>query len=92
MLSANKLYKESGTTLSFKEWLDREKAKGKFIPNVEAMEEFVNADGGTQEISSEQVEITAKSVENKQMFTSIARVGLVVILAYFVYRTIKSEI
>ena len=92
MLSANKLYKESGTTLSFKEWLDREKAKGKFIPNVEAMEEFVNADGGTQEESSEQVEITAKSVENKQMFTSIARVGLIVVLAFFVYRTIKSEI
>lgn len=92
MLSANKLYKESGTTLSFKEWLEREKAKGKFIPNVEAMEEFVNADGGASEESSEKPEITAKSVENKQMFGSIARVGLIVVLAYFVYRTIKSEV
>jgi hypothetical protein len=92
MLSANKLYKESGTTLSFKEWLEREKGKGKFIPNVEAMEEFINADGGTSGESSEQAEITAKSVENKQMFTSVARVGLLVVLAYFVYRTIKSEI
>ena len=92
MLSANKLYKESGTTLSFKEWLEREKGKGKFIPNVEAMEEFINADGGTSGESSEQSEITAKSVENKQMFTSVARVGLLVVLAYFVYRTIKSEI
>lgn len=92
MLSANKLYKESGTTLSFKEWLEREKAKGKFIPNVEAMEEFVNADGGTSEDSSDKPEITAESVENKQLFTSVARVGLIVVLAYFVYRTIKSEI
>jgi hypothetical protein len=92
MLSANKLYKESGTTLSFKEWLEREKGKGKFIPNVEAIEEFINADGGTSAESSEQAEITAKSVENKQMFTSVARVGLLVVLAYFVYRTIKSEI
>ena len=92
MLSANKLYKDSGTTLSFKEWLEREKAKGKFIPNVQAMEEIVNADGGVSEQPSEKSEITAKSVENKQLFTSVARVGLIVVLAYFVYRTIKSEI
>jgi hypothetical protein len=56
------------------------------------MEEFVNADGGTSEESSDKPEITAKSVENKQLFTSVARVGLIVVLAYFVYRTIKSEI
>ena len=31
--SANQLWKESNTTLSFKDWLDREKEKGKFIPN-----------------------------------------------------------
>lgn len=92
MLSANKLYKESGTTLSFKEWLEREKAKGKFIPNVEAMEEFVNADGGISEDTSDKTNITAKSVENKQIITSIARVGFIAVLAYFVIRTIKSEI
>jgi hypothetical protein len=31
--SANQLWKESNTTLSFKDWLEREKEKGKFIPN-----------------------------------------------------------
>jgi hypothetical protein len=31
--SANQLWKESRTTLKFKDWLDREKEKGKFIPN-----------------------------------------------------------
>ena len=31
--SANQLWKESNTTLSFKDWLDREKQKGRFIPN-----------------------------------------------------------
>jgi phage anti-repressor protein len=31
--SANQLWKESNTTLSFKDWLEREKNKGKFIPN-----------------------------------------------------------
>jgi small-conductance mechanosensitive channel len=31
--SANKSYKESNTTLSFKQWIQREKEKGIFIPN-----------------------------------------------------------
>ncbi len=33
MKSANKAWKESGTTLSFSSWLTREKSKGKFIPD-----------------------------------------------------------
>jgi hypothetical protein len=31
--SANQLWKESNTSLSFKDWLEREKQKGEFIPN-----------------------------------------------------------
>jgi|LauGreDrversion4_1035100.scaffolds.fasta_scaffold311260_4 hypothetical protein len=31
--SANQLWKESGTSLSFANWLQREKDKGNFIPN-----------------------------------------------------------
>jgi len=31
--SANQLWKESGTTLSFKDWIEREKEKGMLIPN-----------------------------------------------------------
>lgn len=48
MDSANKQYRASGTTLPFKDWLEREKAKKKFIPNKKANEEldaFRNADG-----------------------------------------------
>lgn len=30
---ANQLWKESGTTLGFRDWLEREKAKGSYIPN-----------------------------------------------------------
>lgn len=42
--SANKLWRESGTTLSFKEWIDRknkmeQSSEGSFIP-------YKNADGG----------------------------------------------
>jgi hypothetical protein len=39
--SANQLWKESNTSLSFKDWLDREKQKGKFIPN----KKFKGVDG-----------------------------------------------
>jgi hypothetical protein len=31
--SANQLWRESGTTLSFKDWIEREKEKGMLIPN-----------------------------------------------------------
>lgn len=39
--SANQLWKESNTTLSFKDWLEREKDKGIFIPN----RKFSNVNG-----------------------------------------------
>jgi hypothetical protein len=39
--SANQLWKESNTSLSFKDWLDREKEKGRFIPN----KKFKGVDG-----------------------------------------------
>ena len=39
--SANQLWKESNTTLSFKDWLEREKDKGIFIPN----RKFLNVNG-----------------------------------------------
>ena len=42
MKSANQLYKESGTTLSFKDWIEREKSKGVHIPNVEANTEMLS--------------------------------------------------
>lgn len=31
--SANQLWKESGTSLSFADWIQREKDKGRFLPN-----------------------------------------------------------
>lgn len=35
--SANQLWKESNTSLSFKDWIEREKSKGIFIPNKKFM-------------------------------------------------------
>ena len=43
MITANQLYKSSGTQLDFKEWLKREQLKGNL--KVEEKKEFLNADG-----------------------------------------------
>ena len=90
MLSANKLYKQSGSTLPFKDWLEREKAKGKFIPNVEAMEEFYNADGTEEPKADEAPEIKKADVDNKQMTDRLIRTALIVALAYMVYQKFKK--
>jgi hypothetical protein len=42
MVSANKLYKQSGTDLPFKEWLKREQLRGKLDVHED---QFLNADG-----------------------------------------------
>jgi len=42
--SANQIWKESGSTLSFKNWLQREKDKGRFLPN-KTLSEFNSVEG-----------------------------------------------
>ena len=39
--SANQLWKESNTSLTFKDWIDREKQKGMFIPNKKYIQLYV---------------------------------------------------
>jgi hypothetical protein len=36
--SANQIWKESGSNLNFKTWLQREKDKGRFLPNKQLIE------------------------------------------------------
>jgi len=42
--SPNKLWRESGTSLSFADWIQREKDKGSFLVNKK-FEKFANANG-----------------------------------------------
>jgi len=42
--SPNKLWRESGTSLSFADWIQREKEKGAFLANKQ-FEKFANVDG-----------------------------------------------
>jgi len=58
--SANQLWKESNTTLTFKTWLEREKEKGQFIPN----KKFKGVDGiDTSELDRVLEEANAKAID-----------------------------
>jgi hypothetical protein len=58
--SANQLWKESNTSLNFKTWIEREKEKGKFIPN----KKFNGIDGvDTSELNKVLEEANAKAVD-----------------------------
>jgi hypothetical protein len=58
--SANQLWRESNTTLNFKTWLEREKEKGKFIPN----KKFKGIDGiDTTQLEKVLEEANAKAID-----------------------------
>lgn len=78
--SANQLYRESGSTLPFKQWIEREKAKGIFIPNVEAQNEMMNVIG------------TDKTEDKpNHLIRNLAVLAVITVLGFFVYRTIKNK-
>lgn len=60
--SANQLWRESGSTLSFKTWLQREKDKGRFLPNKQLME--FNSIEGEDTLSSSQ-QLIQETLKNK---------------------------
>jgi hypothetical protein len=82
MKSANQLYKESGTTLSFKDWIEREKSKGVHIPNVEANTEMLSLLGN---------ENKTDEPNGNHMVRNVLFVVGAVALAYVGYRYIKSK-
>jgi hypothetical protein len=55
--SPNKLWRESGTSLSFADWIEREKNKGKFMVNKK-FEVFFNSSGieSTKDFVSNNIE------------------------------------
>jgi hypothetical protein len=74
MISANKIYKESGSSLPFKDWLEREKNKGKFIPNAQALKEFRNFDGDN---TTEEQSITeGKFISDNALRNTLLILGL----------------
>lgn len=83
--SANQLYKESKSTLSFKDWIEREKAKGVQIPNIEANAAMMNA------IGSEQTTNEKEPDKTKILLRNLAFVAVVVVLSVVVVKTIRAK-
>ena len=84
MGSANKVYRESGSSLPFKDWLEREKNKGSFIPNAQALKEFENFDG-----AENPSEITNEFAKDSTMNT-IVIVAVVGIVLFGIYKFTKK--
>jgi hypothetical protein len=79
MISANKLYQESGSSLSFKEWLEREKAKGNFIPNANALEQFHSIDANDENVSEQ-----SNPIGGVNLVRNMAILGVLLVVAYVV--------
>jgi len=87
MISANQEYKLSGSTLPFAQWLEREKTKGRFIPNKGATEEFMNFAGAEKYPSPDGSEpIPAANYVVPNLLRTAALIGVV----YIVYRVYKN--
>lgn len=83
--SANQLYRESGTTLSFKQWIEREKAKGVQIPNVEANAAMMNAIGAEETTKENEPDKT------KILIRNVAFVAVIIVLGIVAVKTIKAK-
>lgn len=87
MMTANQLYKTSGSDLAFKEWLKREQLKGNL--NVEEKKEFLNAGGNPRQVPTDaellaeaeealQVQLAQSAEENTAKFRRGILVGILV--------------
>lgn len=78
--TANQLYKESGSTLPFKDWIEREKSKGVHIPNEDVnkdIESMLNADG--------------KTTDKRILLRNIAFTVGGLVLLYFAYSLVTQK-
>jgi len=83
-MTANQLYKESGSNLSFKEWLKQNQTKG-ILDNHEKMFNLMGIDGDIEEEkdleSSPKKEITPKKAKvNMSMLNVVGIIGTGILL------------
>jgi len=76
-MTANQLYKESGSSLPFKEWLKQNQSKG-LLDNHEKMFNLMGVDGDTEEEVIEQVK--PKSITTKKAKTNMGILNIVGII------------
>ena len=72
--SANQLWKESGTTLPFKKWIEREKEKFSYQSN----NDFVNVDGLKLDTSGLKVNLPSSSAKSSSSVFGLSAPVLIV--------------
>ncbi len=89
MLSANQRWKQSGTSLSFKEWINREKAKGVVIPQKGVTDVYLTALNNQSDDNSNEERNEPKTVvglsRNILLISGLVIIGAVA-FNYFKYR------
>jgi hypothetical protein len=71
--------------------LEREKAKGEFIPNIQAQEEINNADGGDEPQAPVGNPLTGKLQTGSIIGKNLLIIGVVAVGVYFIYKTYKNN-
>lgn len=76
------MYRLSGTSLPFKEWLEQEKAKGVVIPNKPAIDAFLNMDAANNTANSNNVDQDNEANVRmaKNLFRTAVFIGALVIV------------
>lgn len=88
--TANQLYKESGSQIPFKEWIEQEKEKGTFIKNdtlTNVVESVLNSKDETKPISTTKSD-KILGLSKPVIITSIAIIALAI--GYKIYSSKKN--
>lgn len=91
MLTANKKWKQSGTSLNFKDWLNREKEKGEVIAQKGVTDVYMNAIGDdvtdSNGVTDDKPNVDKKTIlglnKNILIFSGIIILGAVVYTKFY---------
>lgn len=86
-MTANQAYKNSGSQLSFRDWLNEEQLKGNFLTGTEVL---LNATG--EEILLEEKSSTLKSKVVTNNFIGVLAVGILIYGIYLVTKHSSPEV
>lgn len=87
MLSANQKYKQSGSSLPFKEWLNREKAKGVVVPQKGVTDVYLGFTNETNEtVENKEKKETTNSKDVFGLNRNILAISTVIVLGALAYK------
>ena len=81
MISANKLYKESKSQLSFKDWLKETQQKG-ILQDHEKMYNLIESEGDEDDEDNEDLPTTSKKPSKSTTQTAKTKLGMVNLLGF----------